>query len=467
LVPRVMGMDSTQNPANGAADLLATLANPVINARSDEYDTARQTWYYGLERRPELIARPIDAAEVARVVGVARETGLPLAVRGGGHSAAGHGVADGALVLDLSAMKGIEIDVERRTAWAETGLTAGEYTTAATAHGLVTGFGDTGSVGIGGITLAGGVGLLHRSQGLTIDSVLAADIVTADGSLLRVDEQNYPDLFWAIRGGGGNFGVVTNFLYRLRPIDRVVGGMLAFPATPDVAAAILAEAEAAPDELCGEVTIMTLPPAPEIEPRYQNQVAIGMIMVHAGPIDEGNRVFDGFRAIAEPIVDLVQVMPYAAMLQGPKPPQLPFAAQRVWFSDGIDAEAMAGAIEGVARSTALMRVAQIRPLGGAVARVAPEATAFGHRSRRLMVGVAAGYTNAAHTDQQEAWADSMVAAIGRDDGASYIGLMPDATADEVRAAYPAATWERLTRVKAQYDPDNVFRLNHNIPPASS
>ena len=309
------------------------------------------------------------------------------------------------------------------------------------------------------------LGLLHRSQGLTIDSVLAADIVTADGRQLRVDDENHPDLFWAIRGGGGSFGVVTRFLYRLHPVSHVVGGMLAFHATAEVAAAVLAEAEHAPDELSGVVTVMTLPPMPELEPRFHGRVAVGMIMVHSGSIDDGNRVFDRFRAIAEPIIDLVQVLPYQVMLQGPEPPQPPFAADRTWFSEGVDTDTMAWVIDGVAASTAPMRVVQIRPLGGAVARVAPDATAFGHRNRRLMLVVGAGYTDPAERERHVAWVDSMVAAIGRDDGAAYVNFLSDASEDEVRAAYPATTWQRLTEVKGQYDPDNVFRLNHNIPPA--
>jgi FAD/FMN-containing dehydrogenase len=458
-------MDSIQNLAKTAADRLATLANPVIDTGHGDYDAARHTFYHGLDRRPALVARPVNATEVAAVIATARETGLPLAVKGGGHSAAGHGAWDDSLVLDLSAMKSIEIDPDGRTAWAETGLNAVEYTTATAQHGLVTGFGDTGSVGIGGITLGGGVGLLHRSQGLTIDSVLAADIVTADGRLLRVDEENHPDLFWAIRGGGGNFGVVTRFKYRLHPVGRVVGGMLAFHATPKVAAAILAEAAAAPEELSGLITVMAVPPMPSIEPRFYGQVAVGMIMVHSGSTEEGNRVFDRFRAIAPPIVDLVQAMPYPVMLQGPEPPQPPFAADQTWFSDGLDAEAMERVIDGIGRSTAPMRVVQLRVLGGAVARVAPDATAFPHRHRKIMVVVGAGYTYASEREQHEAWVDSMVDAIGRDDAAAYVNFMSDATESEVREAYTDKAWGRLTAIKAQYDPDNVFHLNHNIPPA--
>ena len=204
-------MTSTTTDAFSIPALRAAIDGRVITPDDAEYDKARTVVLGGIDRRPLVIVRPANADDVAKVVTLARETGLPLAVRCGGHSGAGHSVVDDGIVIDLRDMKALEIDVEGRTAWAEAGLTAGEYTTAAAAHDLATGFGDTGSVGLGGITLGGGVGYLVRKHGLTIDSLLAADIVTADGEILRVDAEHHPDLFWAIRGGGGNFGVATRF----------------------------------------------------------------------------------------------------------------------------------------------------------------------------------------------------------------------------------------------------------------
>src|ERR671910_406354 len=200
------------------ARLRAALNGRVITPDDAGYDEARSVFYSGIDRRPALIVRVADATDVSRVVSLARESGLELAVRSGGHSVAGHSATEGGIVLDLSEMKDIEIDVEGRTAWAQAGLTAGEFTAAAGAHGLATGFGDTGSVGIGGLTLGGGVGYLVRKHGLTIDDLVSAEIVTADGELLHVDAETHPDLFWAIRGGGGNFGVATRFQYRLHEV---------------------------------------------------------------------------------------------------------------------------------------------------------------------------------------------------------------------------------------------------------
>src|SRR5918992_4119115 len=209
------------------------LQGRVIRPDDPDYDEARTVFYGDVDRRPSAIVKVAGADDVARVIAHAREAGLEFAVRSGGHSVAGHGVTEGGIVIDLSDMKKLEIDPERRTAWAETGLTTGEYSAAAARrHGLATGFGDTGSVGIGGITLGGGVCLLVRKHGLTIDDLLAAEIVTADGEVLQVDDEHHPELFWAIRGGGGNFGVATRFKFRLHPLDSFVGGMLFLPATP-------------------------------------------------------------------------------------------------------------------------------------------------------------------------------------------------------------------------------------------
>src|SRR5215216_857332 len=239
----------TSPTAVSVPQLRATLKGQVIAPQDAGYDEARTIFYGGFDRHPAAIVRVANPTDVSHVVALARETGLELAVRSGGHSPAGHGVSDGGIVLDLSAMRALDVDVERRTAWAETGLTVGGYSAAVGAHGLATGFGDAGSVGIGGITLSGGVGYLVRKHGLTIDNLLAADVVTAGGELVRADDESHPDLFWAIRGGGGNFGVATRLQFRLHELDSIVGGMLILPATPEVIEAFVAAAEAAPDEL--------------------------------------------------------------------------------------------------------------------------------------------------------------------------------------------------------------------------
>src|SRR5690349_8956651 len=304
-------LQQESNPSTlSISQLRKDFKDRVIAPEDVEYDKARTLFYGGMDRHPAVIIRVKDVDDVIRVVNLARETGLPLAIRSGGHSVAGHSVADDGIVLDLSEMRDLQIDVEGEAAWAEAGLTAGEYTTAAAAHGLATGFGDTGSVGIGGLTTGGGVGYLVRKYGLTIDDLLAAEMVTADGQVLRVDADTNPDLFWAIRGGGGNFGVITRFQFRLHKVDSVYGGMLFLPATADVIASFMSLAESAPEELSAIANVMPAPPMPFLPAEYHGKLIIMAMLVYVGDAVAGERVVAPFRALATPIVDMVKPMKY-------------------------------------------------------------------------------------------------------------------------------------------------------------
>ncbi len=445
--------------------LRAALNGRVIAPDEAGYDEARTVFYGGFDRRPAVIVRAADEADVSHVVSLARENDMELAVRSGGHSLAGHGVSDGGIVLDLSDMRALHIDAERRTASAQTGLTAGEYTAAAGAYGLATGFGDTGSVGIGGLTLGGGVGYLVRKHGLTIDSLLAADIVTADGRLLHVDAETHPDLFWAIRGGGGNFGVATRFQFRLHRVTTVVGGMLVLPATPDVINSFVAEAEAAPDELSTIANVMTAPPLPFLPAEYHGKLITMAMLVYAGDAESGQRAIAPFRALAKPIADMVRPMRYPEIYPPEEGGFHPIAVARSMFADVVDRRVAETIIDHLQASTAQMAVAQIRVLGGAMARVPAGATAFAHRGRRIMVNVAAMYGHPDEATVHEAWVAGFAVALRRGDAGVYVNFLGDEGEVRVREAYPGATWDRLAAIKARYDPTNLFRLNHNIPPA--
>ncbi|WP_018466788.1 FAD-binding oxidoreductase [Calidithermus timidus] len=365
-------------------------------------------------------------------------------------------------MLDLRDMKALDVDVEARTAWAEAGLTAGEYTEATGAHGLATGFGDTGSVGIGGITLGGGIGYLVRKHGLTVDSLLAAEVVTADGQLLYADEEHHPDLFWALRGGGGNFGVVTRFKFRLHPVDSVVGGMLLLPATPEVIAGFIAEAEAAPEELSAIVNVMPAPPMPFVPAEHHGKLVLMALMAYAGEAEAGERALAPFRRLAPPLVDLLRPMRYPEVYPPEEEGYRPTAVARTMFLDAVDRGVAETVLEHLRSSTAAMRVAQLRVLGGAMARVPVEATAFAHRGRRIMANVAAFY-GPHDRAEQEAWVKGFAAALRQGDGGAYVNFLGDEGAERVRAAYPGPTWERLVAVKRRYDPGNLFRRNQNIP----
>jgi FAD/FMN-containing dehydrogenase len=447
-------------------DLRATVRGKVIAPDDDGYDEARTVMVGGIDRRPAVIVKVADATDVATVIRLARESGLELAVRSGGHSSVGHSVSEGGIVLDLSDMKAFDLDVEGRTAWAETGLTAGEYSNAAWADGLATGFGDTGSVGIGGITLGGGVGYLGRKYGLTIDSLLAADIVTADGQLLRVDTENHPDLFWAIRGGGGNFGVATHFQYRLHEVPSFVGGMLLLPATPEVIAGFIAAAEAAPEELSTIANVMPCPPLPFVPEELHGKLVVLALMAFAGETEAGERALAPFRSLATPIADMLQSMPYPQIYPPDDDSYHPLAIARSMFVDRIDLPVARTIVEHLESSDAAMRVAQLRVLGGAIDRVPDDATAYAHRGSRIMVNVATFYEGPDDKDRRAAWVDRLASALQQDDRGVYVNFLADEGEERIRAAYPGSTFDRLAAVKARYDPTNLFRLNQNVPPRS-
>jgi FAD/FMN-containing dehydrogenase len=444
--------------------LAAAVDGRIITPGDAAYDRARSVFYGGIDRRPAVIVRPTDASDVSQVVLLARETGLELAVRSGGHSLARHSTTDGGIVLDLADMHALEIDPDQRTAWAQTGLTAGAYTTAAGAYGLATGFGDTGSVGIGGITLGGGIGYLVRKHGLTIDDLLAAELVTADGQLLHVDADHHPDLFWAIRGGGGNFGVATRFQFRLHPVDTIVGGLLLLPATPEAIGGFIALADAAPEELSTIANVMPAPPLPFVPAEHHGRLVIMATLAYAGDVEAGQRVLAPFRALATPIADLVRPMPYPEIYPPEEEGFHPTAVLRTMFVDAVGRDATEAIVEHLEASTAPMRVAQLRVLGGAMARVPAGATAFAHRASRLMVNVAAVYQRPEDAGEHRAWVDRFAAALRDGDARAYVNFLADEGEARVREAYPGPTRERLAAIKARYDPTNLFRLNQNIPP---
>jgi hypothetical protein len=438
----------------------------VIGPDDADYDTARASFYGGVDPRPAAVVRVANAEDVSRVISFARESGTEFAVRSGGHGVAGYGLPEGAMVLDLAAMRSLEIDAERRTAWAETGLTAAEYTKAADAHSLATGFGDTGSVGLGGLTLGGGVGYLIRKHGLTIDDLLAADVVTADGELLRVDAESHPDLFWAIRGGGGNFGVATRFKFRMHPVGTIVGGMMMLPATPDVIQSFIALAEAAPEELSTIANVMPAPPMPFVPAEQHGKLVIFGMLCYAGAVEAGERAVAPFRALATPITDMVKPSRYPEMYPPDDPDYHPIATGRTLFIDSVDRGVAEMIVEHLNATDAQMRVAQLRVLGGAMARVPVDATAFAHRKSRIMVNVAALYGRPEEGPVYEPWVTGFAAALNQGNDGAYVNFLVDEGEARVRAAYPGKTWDRLRSIKRRYDPTNLFRVNQNIPPAT-
>ena len=449
-------------------DLRAAVKGRVVGPEDPDYDAARAVLVpTAAGRRPAAVVRVADANDVVAVVNYARDHGIELAVRSGGHSAAGHSTVDGGIVIDLRDMKSLEIDAANRTAWAETGLTAIEYTTATVEHGLATGFGDTGSVGIGGLTTGGGVGYLGRLHGLTIDNVLAADVVTADGRLRRVDAEHEPDLFWAIRGGGGNFGVVTRFQYRLADVRQFTGGMMVLPGTPEVIEGFVRLADAAPDELSTIANVMSAPPMPFLPEDAVGSIVLMGMLAYTGDPESAERVIAPFRALATPLADFVAANPYTTMYPPDDPDYHPTAESRTMFIDHVDRPTAETIVEHLNAIEAPIRVAQLRVLGGAMSRVPVEATAYAHRSSPIMVNVAAFYEGEDDRARKVDWVKRFSNALYQGDDAAYVNFIGDEGEERVHAAYPGATWDRLARIKTQYDPDNLFHLNQNIAPAAS
>jgi FAD/FMN-containing dehydrogenase len=456
-----MPVSSSGTSTLSIAGLRTSVKGRVIAPGDEGYDDARTAFLGGIDRRPAVIVKVADADDVAKVVAMAGETGLELAIRSGGHSV--YAVSDGGIVLDLSDMKSFELDPVGRTAWAETGLTAGEYTNLAAEHGLATGFGDTASVGIGGITLGGGVGYLLRKYGMTIDNLLAAEIVTANGELLHIDADTHPDLFWAVRGGGGNFGVVTRFKFRLHEVDAIVGGMMILPATAAVIAGFIAEAEAAPDELSTIANVMLAPPMPFLEEEHHGRPIIMALMAWAGEVEAGELVMDRFRALATPIVDMVKAMPYPEIYPPDDEEYHPIAAGRTMFIDSVDEEIAGSILDYLATSSAMMKVAQLRVLGGAMSRVPVDATAFAHRNSPILVNLAAVYGDPDEAYIHEPWVAEFASLLQGKDSGAYVGFL-DEGEGSIHRAYPGPTLDRLKAVKRRYDPANLFHFNQNVSP---
>jgi len=444
----------------------ADLHGSIVLPGNPEYDTARQVNHANVDRRPALIVRAADAADVALTVSLARESGLELSVRGGGHSLAGYGTSEGGIVLDLGAMKGLHIDPERRLAWAQPGLRAEEYTIAAAAHGLATPFGDTGSVGISGLTLGGGIGWLIRKYGLTIDALVAVEIVTADGRLITASEDSHSDLFWAVRGGGGNFGVVTRFQFKLYPVGGILGGALFMPATRDVLRSLVPIAAAAPEELSTISFLMGLPPAPFIPAELVGTPSLVIMFVWAGDPTEGQAAIQPFRDVATPLADMAMPMPYPGiyeMLRDAE--QRSLAVHRSHFLSTLDDDAVDAILEAMAAPSSPMAMIQLRVLGGAMARVPATETAFAHRDAAVMATIITLFDDPATEPAHVAWTVGLHDALAPNSVGVYSNFLEAEGDERIRAAYPAGTYERLADVKRRYDSSNLFRMNQNIRPA--
>jgi FAD/FMN-containing dehydrogenase len=443
------------------------IAGRLLTPDHAEYPPARVVVYGGIDTRPAAIVKVANTDDVVKSIAYARGRGLELAIRSGGHSAAGHSSTEGGIVIDLRDLDGIDIDAAGRTAWVGAGATAVEFLAALAPHKLVVGFGDAGTVGVSGITLGGGVGYLSRKLGLTVDAVLAFELVTAAGEVIVADADSHPDLFWALRGGGGNFGAVTRIRYRLSPLEHFTGGMLMLPATAETVAAFVAASQAAGEDMSTICNVMPAPPMPFLPADQVGKMVIMGMLAYSGPASGADAAIAPFRAIATPLADFVQSGEYHAIMFPPEDGDYhPTATSLNLFMDRFGPAEAELAMDYLARGEAPFRVIQLRVLGGAASRVAADATAYAHRDRNIMVNVAAFHDgSAADRASKHSWVANFAHALNGTDRAAYVNFIGDEGSERVRDAYLEATWNRLRQVKRQYDPHNLFRRNQNIPPA--
>ncbi|WP_402465247.1 FAD-binding oxidoreductase [Isoptericola aurantiacus] len=434
------------------------------------FDAAQQILAGGVRSTPGAVVRPADAGGVARAIRFAREHDVELVVRSGGHSALGRGRHDGALVLDLRGLDAVTIDPSTRTATAGGGVTAASYTAAAAEHGLATPFGDTGTVGVAGITLGGGVGFLSRRLGMTVDSLRSAEVVTADGETLHADSREHPDLFWGLRGGGGNLGVVTRLTFDLHAQGEIVGGPLVLAATAASVAGVITALREAPRELAAVVMVMVAPPMPFLPPEVHGRLICLVNLCWSGAPDAAESAVAPLRAIGADaggvLADLVRTGPYLGLLEGPEGP--PFATRlRSFFADDLDEAVASELVAALESGTAPMRAVQLRVLGGAVADVAEDATAFAHRDAVLTGAVLAAAPTPEQADEHTGWVGDLADRIRAGRPGAYVNFVPDGDPALLAEAYPGRTGTRLAQVKAAYDPQNLFRGNLNVPPSRS
>ena len=458
-------------PTDAAVQEFATaLHGRLVRPADAEYDGARRVWNGLIDRRPALIVQCADEADVIAAVRFARKEGLTVAVRGGGHNVAGFGTCDGGLVIDLSLMNQVTVDPAAREARAQGGATWGAFDAACQAHGLATTGGLVSSTGVGGLTLSGGIGWLMRKHGLTVDNLLAVDLVTADGRRVRASAEENAELFWAVRGGGGNFGIVTSFTFRLHPVGPIIyGGAMFYPVARagEVLRFYGQWVQTLPDELTTMVVFLTAPPMPFIPPALQGTPMLAVAMCFAGQPDKGAAVVQPLRDFAAPAVDVVGPMPYLA-LQGMFDAGAPKGLLAYWKTDylrELNAATIDTVIEQAGRMRSPLTQLHIHHLGGAVSRVPAGSTALAYRGAPFVLNGVAGWMDPAQTAQEIAWARGMSEAIRpHATGPQYLNFLGEEGDGRVRAAYGEESYARLAKVKAGYDPKNFFRLNQNIRP---
>jgi FAD/FMN-containing dehydrogenase len=455
-----------------AARLRTRLSGRVVLPGEEEYDASRQVWNASHDHRPELITQPLSVADVQAAVRFAADRGLPVSVRGGGHNHAGWAVADGALMLDLSTMTSVRVDPDRRVATVGGGTTWGLVDQVTQPAGLAVTGADVSTVGVGGVTLGGGAGWLHRMFGLSGDNLLAAEIITADAEVLRVSAREHPELFWALRGGGGNFGAVTSFTFALHPVGPVHAGTVICPMDRAAEALALYEhlCESGGEELFVRAMLVTAPPAPFIPEQLRSRPAVILSAAWFGPPARAESALRELRRFTPPGADLVRPVPYVELqrMSDAMVPRRVRAVARGGFTGPLG-DRVIDALASAAAQPPPMSMVELQPLGGAVARIPAGATAFRHRSAAHYLLVNALALPEDDGAEQAGWAEKVNDSLptGTILGPSVLVMDRDEPQDRVRAAYGGAAYARLAAVKHASDPGNLFRFNQNIRPQAA
>ena len=449
-------------------DLREHVRGEVIGPDDEGYEEARKVYNAMIDRRPGVVVRCANAGDVIAAVNFARENQLALAVRGGGHSVPGFGTCDDGVVIDFSRMRGVRVDPATRTARAEGGATWGDFNAATNAFGLATTGGIISTTGAAGLTLGGGIGYLDRGFGLSCDNLVSADVVTADGHFVVASEHENEDLFWALRGGGGNFGVVTSLEFRLHPVKDIYGGPMFFELehAGDLLRFYREFISDAPEELGGFPAFQIAPPLPFIPEDRHGDTFVAFVACWAGPLDQGEKAIKPIREVAPIVAEFVGPMPYPA-LNSAFDALVPPGLQHYWkanFVTELTDEAIAAHLDHGPKVPAVNSTVHIYPINGACHRVAPEATAFAYRDANFATVIAGMWPDPAHNEANIAWVrDYYDATAPYSEEGGYINFMAEDDQDRIKANY-RGNYERLVEVKRKYDPDNLFHLNQNIKP---
>jgi FAD/FMN-containing dehydrogenase len=441
----------------------------VLLPDAPNYDEVREIWNAMIDRRPAVIVQCAEADDVPPILAFARENGLEISIRGAGHNIAGNALCDNGVMIDLSTMTNVRVDAQKRRAYVEPGATLADFDKAAQAHGLATPVGINSTTGIAGLTLGGGFGWLTRKYGLTIDNLVSAEVVTADGNKIRAGKNENADLFWAIRGGGGNFGIVTEFEFQLHPVGpEVLAGLIVFPLSQ--AKQVLTQyqkfAESAPEELNVWVVLRKAPPLPFLPEHVHGQEVVVLAVFYAGDRAEGEKLIEPLRIFGDPYGEHIGAQPYVEWQQA-FDPLLTRGARNYWKSHNFT-ELRDGVLDAIVDFAGKLPSPQceifIGFIAGAANRVSAEAMAYFHRDAKFVLNVHGRWDDAAHDEIGIAWArEFFQASAPYASAGAYVNFMTEEEGNRVAAAY-GANYDRLIQIKKRYDPKNIFHLNQNIKP---